>query len=260
MRIFTKGVIASSRSLGAAFSPSDITSLTDWYDGKSDSDITTAGGSVSQFDSKEGANYLKQTNGPDQPSHNTTTDAVTFAEDILDFNSSVANKSGIVVVSNVNGSDTYPDATGLVSENYDAGGSSYIFFGHGGSFNYTCSLDGGNSDNTGDIAINGYDLEPGNGTGTNINYSDDASYDPFPKNDNGLDIFYYQWTNSTTLTLLGGANSGAEFKSNIKIYETCLFNDSLSTSDRQKMEGYLAHRWGIESKLKTGHPYKSSPP
>lgn len=31
-------------------------------------------------------------------------------------------------------------------------------------------------------------------------------------------------------------------------------------SDREAIEGYLAHKWGIESKLPTGHPYKSSPP
>lgn len=35
---------------------------------------------------------------------------------------------------------------------------------------------------------------------------------------------------------------------------------SLSTNDRQKLEGYLAHRWGTASSLPSGHPYKSSPP
>jgi hypothetical protein len=35
---------------------------------------------------------------------------------------------------------------------------------------------------------------------------------------------------------------------------------TLSQSDREKLEGYFAHRWGIESSLPSGHPYKSSPP
>jgi prepilin-type N-terminal cleavage/methylation domain-containing protein/uncharacterized repeat protein (TIGR02543 family) len=33
-----------------------------------------------------------------------------------------------------------------------------------------------------------------------------------------------------------------------------------STSDRQKMEGYLAHKWGLTANLPSGHPYKNSPP
>lgn len=33
-----------------------------------------------------------------------------------------------------------------------------------------------------------------------------------------------------------------------------------STSDRDKIEGYLAWKWGLEGDLPTGHPYKTSPP
>lgn len=31
-------------------------------------------------------------------------------------------------------------------------------------------------------------------------------------------------------------------------------------TDREAIEGYLAHKWGFEANLPTGHPYKSSPP
>ena len=33
-----------------------------------------------------------------------------------------------------------------------------------------------------------------------------------------------------------------------------------STADREKYEGYLAHKWGLESLLPSGHPYKSTAP
>jgi len=33
--------------------------------------------------------------------------------------------------------------------------------------------------------------------------------------------------------------------------------DSVSSTDREKMEGYLAHKWGVESILPSGHPYKT---
>jgi hypothetical protein len=35
---------------------------------------------------------------------------------------------------------------------------------------------------------------------------------------------------------------------------------ALSTTDRQKMEGYLAWKWGIQASLAAGHPYISNPP
>jgi hypothetical protein len=31
-------------------------------------------------------------------------------------------------------------------------------------------------------------------------------------------------------------------------------------TDRQKIEGYLAHKWGLTDSLPVDHPYKTSPP
>jgi hypothetical protein len=36
--------------------------------------------------------------------------------------------------------------------------------------------------------------------------------------------------------------------------------NSVQDIDRQKVEGYLAHKWGVESKLPSDHPYKTSAP
>jgi hypothetical protein len=35
---------------------------------------------------------------------------------------------------------------------------------------------------------------------------------------------------------------------------------TVDLAKRQLMEGYLAHKWGIEATLPAGHPYKSAPP
>jgi len=43
------------------------------------------------------------------------------------------------------------------------------------------------------------------------------------------------------------------------IAEIVIANTS-TASDREKVEGYLAHKWGLASSLPTGHPYKSSAP
>lgn len=42
--------------------------------------------------------------------------------------------------------------------------------------------------------------------------------------------------------------------------EFILCSTELSTDNRQKLEGYLAHKWGLEGDLDAGHPYKAAPP
>jgi len=45
-----------------------------------------------------------------------------------------------------------------------------------------------------------------------------------------------------------------------KIREIVIFDDYLNESNRQKVEGYLAHKWGLAASLPTGHPYKDTAP
>jgi hypothetical protein len=44
------------------------------------------------------------------------------------------------------------------------------------------------------------------------------------------------------------------------IAEAIMVCADLSVSDRQKIEGYLADKYGLQANLPTGHPYKSAPP
>lgn len=44
---------------------------------------------------------------------------------------------------------------------------------------------------------------------------------------------------------------------NYTLYEVVFLADD---THRQKVEGYLAHKWGIQGSLDAGHPYKSSAP
>ena len=44
------------------------------------------------------------------------------------------------------------------------------------------------------------------------------------------------------------------------IAEVVIANSKLSTADRQRLEGYLAHKWGLTNNLPAGHPYKYEPP
>lgn len=43
-------------------------------------------------------------------------------------------------------------------------------------------------------------------------------------------------------------------------HDLFIYGAALGTDDRQKNEGYLAHKWGYTSLLPSGHPYKTNPP
>ena len=58
---------------------------------------------------------------------------------------------------------------------------------------------------------------------------------------------------------LGVNRSGANFL-NANHAEHVFTTSVLSTEDRQKLEGYLAWKWGLEANLPAGHPYESTPP
>jgi hypothetical protein len=57
---------------------------------------------------------------------------------------------------------------------------------------------------------------------------------------------------------LGGNNAALGFIGDIA--EFVILSSTPSNDDRQKMEGYLAHKWGLDGNLPSGHPYKSAPP
>jgi hypothetical protein len=44
------------------------------------------------------------------------------------------------------------------------------------------------------------------------------------------------------------------------IAEIIVIDGVSTTNTRQRIEGYLAHKWGLASNLPIGHPYKSTPP
>jgi hypothetical protein len=64
----------------------------------------------------------------------------------------------------------------------------------------------------------------------------------------------------TTINTLGRDFQGASQFANGRIAEIVVASSLLSNADRQKLEGYLAHKWGLTAKLPVDHPYKTTPP
>ena len=56
-----------------------------------------------------------------------------------------------------------------------------------------------------------------------------------------------------------GASAGAEY-AQMLVAEIIYLSSSANTTTRQKLEGYLAHKWGLTANLPAGHPYKTVGP
>ncbi len=73
---------------------------------------------------------------------------------------------------------------------------------------------------------------------------------------------------STGTNTVGWSGSGIQFGANAAltafldgwVAEAIFSNAAQSDANRQKIEGILAHKWGLETELDSAHPYKSAPP
>jgi hypothetical protein len=61
-----------------------------------------------------------------------------------------------------------------------------------------------------------------------------------------------------TFLFYSSLSSGRSF--NGAFSEVLFFASNLSATDRQKVEGYLAHKWNLAGNLPADHPYKSAAP
>ena len=83
------------------------------------------------------------------------------------------------------------------------------------------------------------------------------------------------FVNGSDMTTTGTTNSGSISNSNVfdigasavggqtttgDIAEVLVGGATLDTNERQKIEGYLAHKYGLEANLPSDHPYKSAAP
>jgi len=126
-------------------------------------------------------------------------------------------------------------------------GRSYIFIG---ASSYAISLDGA----TGDRGSWWYNSDFV-ATGGNIGEANQISID------------------STTLHVVNYSNGYPSYKFTRlgsyvdnkggfggKVREIISFNSYVKTADLQRIEGYLAHKWGLTANLSSDHPFKNSAP
>ena len=210
-----------------------------WLDAADASTITESGGAVSQWDDKSGnnRNAIQATAGR-RPSY---VESSLNGKAGIDWGSSISSNSLVIsqsfaspsvfAVADYDGPDPFDNFSGL----YAASPSFYrpIFTSATGTSwlsSSTCDL---------------------NGSGSGSNAALPAISSPFIVRNVSVSD-----TTTKTETVIG--NDSPVFNRNWrgKIYEVITLPSVPSTAARQKLEGYLAHKWGLTANLPAGHPYK----
>jgi hypothetical protein len=249
------------------WSPVEITTAL-WLDAADASTITESGGAVSQWDDKSGnGRDISQASSTQRPTLATTglngkpTLDFDGSNDYL-FNASVgasglSNATIISVFKQVTGGPTedhqinigQTGTTGKVRGFYRPGNATVLGFGGWAR-----------------IATSSFSLDIG-GAHHIFGFANTAL-----SGSNNLQIFkdgsVETLTTSAALsTTLDGFSVGAlqgalvgNYYSNISVAEIIVLYEAISTVNRQKLEGYLAHKWGLTANLPADHPYKTVGP
>ena len=238
-----------------SFSPLSITGLQVWLDANDSATITQdATSNISQWSDKSGGNLNAVSNsfvGWDVPKY-VSTGATKYVS---------LDPGQALYIPNFPYTTSWSVFSCMC--NVSLGGRWYISpytdlttvlmgMGHGGTNKIFPDLLGGVNDETG-AHIEYTSAENTNGTGAYTYYRDGSLID---SNNTASDI------PSATVRMGIGANgaSGFDIDGTYYPFEILMYNQYLDITDRQKIEGYLAWKWGLQASLPVGHPYKSAAP
>lgn len=258
-------IYINSYQFGAAlWTPAQLTTAL-WLDAADTSTITESGGAVSQWDDKSGnSRHVTQSTPSRQPAYSATG---LNSKPTIDFDGSddflknaTFQPAGAVSCFLVFNRDS---VGGIFINTQRTNGIFEINGGFGGGYrNITFTATG---------AINpslGFDIASG---GANQNAILGVQYDgsgstsaDFVARLNGSNQSIVNggalgFANETGFTIGGRVVQNLGFYDG-RVSELIFTNSQLTLSDVQKIEGYLAHKWGLTANLPANHPYKTAVP
>ena len=246
-----------------------------WWDASDADTITESGNLGTQLDDKSGNGHHAVSSGVERPTTNVTTQN---GLNVLDFDGTAQQLNA----GNLGGK---PASFGffLVGWTSNTGKTNQGFASSGPANGATADIWPGvihRSDNVGDI-------EAIIGDGTDFQYFETTDA---PISQGNASIIYVEYIDGDAFITIrvngdirnvvdnggtGTENSGTAYdfvlgnlgllnSSNFhlqgSIGEIAIPDRILSQAERQQYEGYLAHKWGLEGNLASGHPYKNAPP
>jgi hypothetical protein len=223
-----------------------------WYDASDTNTITESGGAVSQWSDKSGnSNHATQGTGTNQPTTNSRT---MNGLNTLDFD----------------GVDSFMDAPAFGVTNpasvffvfeVDNDGS-YMIIDRGSGFDRFT----GDNDSYPQLFVDSrFDGLPTGmpTTGAHIVSKQcdvTSTYDTYLNGTLAHSAIATTKTFTDAVSIIGGTTGGAGNRLDGAISEIIVLDENPSLVTRQKIEGYLAWKWGLVSNLPVDHPYKSFPP
>ena len=228
-----------------------------WLDAEDSSSITLNGSTVSQWNDKSGnGRNVAQATAANQPTYNTTTfngkPALVFdgSNDFISRSGVVLNDSDIILFLAIRYRNATTALQSVVSTD-DTGSSPRIYLqadagtlkGYGGNYISAGTYTANTMEVTSISRLASGDIIQvyRNGTLSGSGAGGIATAN------NGLKF-----------GLLGTGAFGAH--ASVDIAESIAVNAVLSTGTRQRLEGYLAWKWGLQENLPSTHPYKNLPP
>lgn len=233
-----------------AFTPADLTTLF-WFDANDPATLTLSGSEVTTWADKStnstNLTRIGSENGPDNTGTLNSKTTLAFNLEGLEFAAEKTNvRSLFIVFNNAGGQTGNADLTLLF------GGTGFLSrttINEPATYDIYTAINGTNNYQFG---LNGADL---------ITINDNESKDlgrTYLEN-KGPNLWYYQFQadSDCQLKYLSGY---ATTRGKLDVAEFIAFSTELSESDKQKVEGYLAHKWALTDQLPSGHPYKTTAP
>lgn len=258
------------------WTPENITKSL-WMDAQDSSTIILNGSSVSQWNDKSGNNWhFTNTSGSTQPTYNVNKISFNGVNQQRLFNLNLGakqifrNKSKGTIVSVVKYTTRSTGNICLFFGTPTTGNSRFTL--HSGSINpgylntnYGVAARRLDSDSFKDLSSNSFDtnlpiiIQMGQAdwqTGQLIQYINGS--------EDVIDNSFFQTTGSTSDTDSANVTIGAAPLGGYAligdVHEILVFDNILTLTERQKLEGYLAHKWNLTSQLPVNHPYKNQRP
>lgn len=252
-------------SFSAPWTPANITTAL-WLDSNDSSTITQSGGVVSQWDDKSGnARHLSQATPALRPTYDATgfnsLPTIQASSSLLSTNVNVSGFSG--------GASLWGVAAATMESTTPGNGRLFSFGQFGVNNDYDSALRAAFILRTGSSnAIYAYRVNPKSTANVSLN-----TPSIFGSVFNGTDhIAYVDGTAASAVSSTGNFTSApilGLFRDNApgsgalwvgKCSEFILGDTTLSAADRERIEGYLAHKWALTGSLPAGHPYKTTAP
>jgi hypothetical protein len=229
---------------GVAWTPTGMGGLQMWFAAE-DETITSSSGKVSEWRDKSG-NLLHAT-------QSTAANQPTFFSSDAFGRKSVGNATSAGLLGLICPSTTYKE---VFIVGYYGAGTESVFSG----INTFFSGPGTNNSQrvAGNNATNAFLTTSAFTSSVFKNAGDTSTTAPLPLPPTILRFSAASAVTQQTFLFYSSLSSGRSF--NGAFSEVLFFASNLSATDRQKVEGYLAHKWNLAGNLPADHPYKSAAP